>query len=192
MIFIMNQKTLGIFLIITGIVLAGLFYKVKVDSEVQIEALIAAQGSQEACFLEDGTCLHEKQNNLFFIGEGFAVLIFSLGLYLLFFDTTKETKELVAKQSEQNVQIATALKQSVEEKKKDERFSAFLAGFSDDERKILEAIHEQEGILQSTLRFRTGLTKTDVSLILKKFEEKGYVTKKPEGNTNKVYLRKVF
>ena len=191
----MNQKTLGIFLIILGIALAGLFYKVKIDSEEQIQALIAAQGSVEACFLEDGTCLHEKQNNLFFVGEGFAVLMFALGLYLLFFDTTKETKELVAKQSEQNVQIATALKQSVEEKKKDERFTAFLAGFSKDEQKVLTAIHDHEGddgILQSTLRYRTGLTKTDVSLILKRFEEKGYVSKKPEGNTNKVFLRKVF
>jgi uncharacterized membrane protein len=188
----MNQKTLGVFLIIISIALAGLFYKVKMDSEEQIQALIVAQGSQEACFLEDGTCLHEKQNNLFFVGEGFALLIFALGLYLLFFDTTKETKELVAKQSAQNVQIATALRQSIEEKKKDERFTAFLAGFSEDEKKVLEAIHEQEGILQSTLRFRTGLTKTDVSLILKKFEEKGYVSKKPEGNTNKIFLRKVF
>ncbi|MEK6922016.1 MAG: MarR family transcriptional regulator [Nanoarchaeota archaeon] len=190
----MNQKTLGIFLIILGIALAGLFYKIKLDNEkiIQERILEQAEAGTASCFLEDGTCLHEQKNVTFMIGEGFAVLIFALGLYLLFFDTTKETKELVAKQSEQNVQIATALKQSVEEKKKDERFTAFLAGFSDDERKVLEAVHEQDGILQSTLRYRTGLTKTDVSLILKRFEEKGYVTKKPEGNTNKVYLRKVF
>ena len=104
-----------------------------------------------------------KQNNLFIVGEAFALLLFSLGLYLVFFDTTKETKELVAKQSEQNVQIATALKAAEEEKKKDERFTAFLVGFSEDEKKLLAAIHEQDGILQSTLRYRTGLTKTDVS-----------------------------
>ncbi len=187
----MNQKTLGIFLIILGILLAGVFYKVKLDSEQQIE-LLQEKAGEEACFLDDGTCLHDRQNNLFIIGEAFAVLLFSLGLYLLFFDTTKETKELVAKQSEQNVQIATALKQAEEEKKKDERFTAFLAGFSEDEKKLLAAIREQDGILQSTLRYRTGLTKTDVSLLLKKFEEKGYVTKKPEGKTNKVFLRKVF
>lgn len=187
----MNQKTLGIFLLVVSIALAGIFYNMKQEGEQQIE-LLQERAGEEACFLEDNTCLHERQNTLFFIGEGFAILLFSLGLYLLFFDTTKETKELVAKQSEQNVQIATALKHSVEEKKKDERFSAFLAGFNEDEKKVLAAIKEQDGILQSTLRFRTGLTKTDVSLILKKFEEKGYVTKKPEGNTNKVFLRKVF
>lgn len=187
----MNQKTLGIFLLIVSIALAGIFYNMKQEGEQQIE-LLQEKAGEQACFLDNGTCLHDRQNNLFIIGEGFAVLIFALGLYLLFFDTTKETKELVAKQSEQNVQIATALKQSVEEKKKDERFTAFLAGFSEDERKLLAAIHEQDGILQSTLRYRTGLTKTDVSLLLKKFEEKGYVTKKSEGKTNKVFLRKVF
>ncbi|MBI5072210.1 MarR family transcriptional regulator [Candidatus Woesearchaeota archaeon] len=187
----MNQKTVGIFLIIISILLAGLFYKIKYDSEQQIE-LLREKAGEQACFLGDGTCLHDRQNNMFIFEEGLAVFLFSLGLYLLFFDTTRETKELVAKQSEQNVQIANALKQSVEEKKKDERFTAFLAGFSDGEKKLLAAIHEQDGILQSTLRYRTGLTKTDVSLLLKKFEEKGYVSKKPEGNTNKVFLKKIF
>lgn len=190
----MNQKQLSIFLIILGIALAGLFYKIKLDNEQIIQERMreATTDGTASCFLDDGTCLHEQKNTTFIVGEGLSLLLFALGLYLLFFDTTKETKELIAKQSEQNVQIATALKQSVEEKKKDERFTAFLAGFSDDERKILSAVHEQDGILQSTLRFRTGLTKTDVSLILKEFEEKGYISKKPEGNTNKVFLRNVF
>lgn len=187
----MNQKTLGICLLVLGILLAGLFYKIKLDSETQIELLQATAGEQ-ACFLEDGTCLHEEENKTFLVGEAFALVLVTLGAYLFFFDTTKETKELVAKQAEQNVQIATALKVAEEEKKKDERFTAFLAGFLEDEKKLLSAIHEQDGILQSTLRYRTGLTKTDVSLLLKKFEEKGYVTKKPQGKTNKVFMRKVF
>ncbi len=190
----MNQKQLGIFLVILSIALAGLFYKIKLDNEKIIQERMSTVIEQgvASCFLNDGTCLHEQKYTAFFIGEGFALVLFALGLYLLFFDTTKETKELIAKQSEQNVKIATALQQSVEEKKKDERFTAFLAGFSDDEKKVFTAIHEQDGILQSTLKYRTGLTKTDVSLILKTFEEKGYITKKPDGKTNKVFLRKVF
>ncbi len=185
----MEQKNLGIFLMIVGIALAGLFYKIKLDEEVTIQTITALRGDPTDCFLEDGTCLHQQQSKIFVIGEAFALLLFSLGIYLFFFFFFKQ---ILALQAEQNLQIAGALQKAEVEKKKDEKFSAFLAGFTNDERKILEAIHEQEGILQSTLRFRAGLTKTDVSLILKKFEEKGIISKKPEGNTNKVYLRKVF
>lgn len=185
----MEQKNLGIFLIIVGIALAALFYKIKLDEEETILTITSLRGDPTDCFLEDGTCLHQQQSKTYIVGEAFALVLFSLGVYLLFFD---KTKQILALQAEQNLKVAGALQKAEEEKKKDEKFTAFLAGFSEDERKILEAIHEQEGILQSTLRFRAGLTKTDVSLILKKFEEKGIVTKKPEGNTNKVYLRKVF
>lgn len=185
----MDQRKLGIFLFLLGIALAGLFYRGKLDSEQQIQALIAATGDEEACFLEDGTCLHQEQSKTFLIGEACALLIFALGVYLFLFD---KTKELFALQAEQNVKIASALKQAEEVKKKDVAFQAFLAGFDEDQQKVLKAIKEQDGILQSTLRYRTGLTKTDVSLILKEFEEKKYITKKPEGNTNKIFLRKMF
>lgn len=175
-----------------GILLAGLFYKVKLDDEKQIQEMMEQQLAQEGtatCFLKDGTCLHQQTNKTFLFGEALALLLFSLGLYLVFFD---KSQKLFALQAEQNIKVATALKQAEEEKKKDVGFTAFLAGFSENEQKILKAIHEQEGILQSTLKYRTGLTKTDVSLILKKFEEKGYITKKQEGNTNKIFLRNIF
>lgn len=193
----MNQKRIGIFLILFSVVLLGLFYKIKLDDEKQIQEMMEEQLTEEgtaSCFLEDGTCLHQQENKTFFFGAGFALVLFALGMYLVFFDTTKETKELVAQQAEQNVQIATALKQAEEEKKKDVAFSAFLAGFTEEQQNVFKAIEEQkeQGILQSTLRYRTGLTKTDVSLMLKEFEEKGYITKKPEGNTNRIFLKKLF
>lgn len=184
----MNQKRIGIFLIFLGLLLAGLSYKIKLDHELLTEQRVM-QSSDQSCFLEDGTCLHQKVSNTFLFGEAIALILFSLGLYLLFFD---KSAQIIASQAEQNVQIAAALQKAGEEKTKDVAFTAFLAGFNEDQQKILMAIKEQDGILQSTLRYRTGLTKTDVSLILKDFEEKGYISKKPEGNTNKIFLRKVF
>ncbi len=185
----MNQRAVSIVLLVLGIVLSLLFFKIRAADQQELLELTTARGDPTNCFLDDGTCLHDRLSTTFLLGEGIALALFCLGIYLLFFD---KSKELFEKQAVQNAQIATALQHAEEEKKKDVGFTAFLAGFTEDEQKMLKAIKEQDGILQSTLRFRTGLTKTDVSLILKRFEEKGYITKKPEGNTNKVFLRKVF
>lgn len=184
----MNQKRIGILLILAALFLSGLFYKIKVDRDKEITTQLDT-GSLGSCILKDGTCLHNQLNTAFSIGEVLALLILALGMYLMFFDKTKEVLE---QQAQQNIQVATALQHAEEEKQKDTAFAAFLAGFNENEQKVLKAIKEQDGILQSTLRYRTGLTKTDVSLILKAFEEKRYITKKPEGNTNKIFLRKIF
>lgn len=184
----MNQKRIGFILIIAALIIGSLFYKIKVDRDTEITTQLNT-GAIGSCILEDGTCLHNQLSTAFIIGEILAMLILALGMYLVFFDKTKEVLE---QQAQQNIKVATALQRAEEEKQKDTKFSAFLAGFNENEQKVLKAIKEQDGILQSTLRYRTGLTKTDVSLILKAFEEKKYITKKPEGNTNKIFLRRIY
>jgi uncharacterized membrane protein len=93
---------------------------------------------------------------------------------------------------EQHREISHALKEAKIETKQKDEFKAYLSAFSDDEQKVLLAIREQEGIQQSTLRFRTGMSKTSLSLMLKSLEEKGIISKKESGKTNKIYLRKKF
>ena len=50
----------------------------------------------------------------------------------------------------------------------------------------------QEGIKQSTLRYKTDMSKTTLSLMLKSLEERKFVKRKPSGKTNQVYLVKKF
>ena len=57
---------------------------------------------------------------------------------------------------------------------------------------IEKAIKENEGIQQSTLRYKTGMSKTSLSLLLKQFETKGIITKESYKKTNKIHLRKKF
>ncbi|HII17259.1 TPA: hypothetical protein HA361_05060 [Candidatus Woesearchaeota archaeon] len=176
----MNQSHIGIIVILLGIILASIIFAVKAEQDSYFDKVIAEKGS---CFLDDGTCLHDAKGSAWYIfGWIVAASLIILGIYLLYFDKTQ------AKLAEHQKLVSEALKEA---KEKDE-FKAFLAGFTKNEQKILEAIQGQDGILQSTLRYRTGLSKTDVSLLLKSLEEREIVSKKPEGKTNKVFLRKKF
>ena len=174
----MNQKQIGIIIIILGIITAGFIYSFKQQADYAATQVLDETGT---CITEQG-CLHEKNNNLFLLGIVISVLMLGLGIYLIFFDKTQE------KLAEHQVKVSEALKDA---KDKDE-FKAFIAGFSEDEQIILKVVHEQEGIKQSSIRYKADLSKTTVSLILKSLEERKIVTRKPEKKTYRVYLKKQF
>ena len=180
----MNQKEIGTILVIAGIIFLLFVVMARNREEQYIEMHMQATGS---CFLEDGTCLHAELNspsNL--LGWLASALIFSLGIYLIFFDKTQE------KLMKQNQEVSKALESREKKDIENEKFSAFLSTFSEEEKVVLGAIKEQDGITQSTLRYRTGLSKTGLSLMLKNFEDKNIISRKPDGKTNKVFLRKIF
>ncbi len=139
--------------------------------------------SEGTCFLEDGTCLHEDRDyTLYIVGWILSASLIILGVYILAFDHA--SKAILKKQEE--------ITQDLKEVKKKDEFKAFLTGFSSDEQLVLKSIREQDGIKQSTLRYKTGLSKTGLSLILKDFEEREIITRKESGKTNEVYLRKKY
>jgi len=176
----MNQKQIGIIILIIGLVLALVVLFVKLQEDKLIESVIA---EKDSCYLDDGTCLHEDRNyTLYILGWVLSSGLILLGLYLLIFDSTQK------KLAEQQEKVSSALQEA---SKKDE-FKAFLAGFNEEEQKILSAIKEQDGILQSTLRYRTGISKTNLSLLLKSLEERGIISRKEKGKSKEVYLRKKF
>jgi uncharacterized membrane protein len=175
----MNQRQIGIILIIISILLSILVISNKMNQETFIQDYFKEEGT---CFTDDGTCLHNQQSNNFILGIIITLSLIILGLYLIFFD---KTQKVLLKQHKE---VSSAIKQSKEE----EKFKAFLAGFSKKEKKVLEIIKEQEGIKQSTLRYKTETSKTALSLMLKDFEEKGYIHRKEDKKTKRIYLKKVF
>jgi len=58
-----------------------------------------------------------------------------------------------------------------------------------DERKVITAVKEQDGITQQTLRLRTDLHKSKLSIILDGLEKKGLIKKVPKGKTKQVFLK---
>jgi len=176
----MNQKQIGIVLLVVGILVTALVFAVKEREDAYVEAFMKETGS---CFLEDGTCLHADQNlTLYIFGWTLSAALIILGIYLVFFD---RTQQLLAAQ---HLKVSESLKEA---KQKDE-FKAFLRGFDEKEQKVLSAIKEQDGIQQSTLRYRTGISKSQLSLMLKAMEEKKIISRAPKGKTNQVFLQKNY
>jgi len=180
----MNQKQIGIILIIIGLIIASIVYTVKLREDKNISIIIAKQAG--SCYLEDGTCLHDRSLLPFIAGWILSASLLILGIYLAIFD---KTQSLLAKQ---HLEVSSALKAAkIQDKQKDE-FKAFLSGFTEEEQKVLQAIQEQEGIKQATLRYRVGMSKASLSLLLKSLAERNIVNKKPAGKTNQLYLIRKF
>jgi len=180
----MNQRQIGIALMIFGILTAITTYLIWEKENFYIREHIAEQGS---CYLTDGTCLHEDRNySVYILGSAISLSLILLGVYLIFFDNTQKML------AEQHITIASALENAKKQDKEKDEFNAFLAGFDEKQQLVLKAIREQDGIQQSTLRFRTSTSKTALSQMLSSLEERGFIKRESFGKTNKVFLVKKF
>ena len=180
----MNQKQIGIIVLIIGILLAGLVFMIKHNEDALINQIIMEKNS---CYLDDGTCLHDDRDFTFYIiGWVISAALVTLGIYLLVFDHTQKVL------AEHQVKVSSALRDASKKEAKQSKFQAFLEGFKEDEQKVIKAIDEQDGIQQSTLRYRTGMSKTSLSLLLKSLEAREIIARKPDGKTHKVFLKKKF
>jgi hypothetical protein len=176
----MNQKMVGIILIAAGILLTLFVFLAKAREDAYIANFVKENGS---CYTAAGTCLHDQEDwGLYIGGWVLSAALLILGIYILAFD--RSDKLMLAHQE----RIATDLKAA----KVSNEWNAFLSGFKPDEQLVLKAVKEQDGIQQSTLRYRTGLSKAGLSLMLKDLEKKGIITRKESGKTNLVFLRKKF
>ncbi|MFH1917461.1 MAG: hypothetical protein ABIJ21_09445 [Nanoarchaeota archaeon] len=180
----MNIKYVGFIIILAGLLVGIFTVMMYLREDRLINEFVMEQGT---CYLADGTCLHEDRNYLPYIfGLVVTVGLLTLGIYLLLLDKTQQMIQ------EQHREISSALKEAKTQEKQKDEFKAYLSAFTDDEQKVLLAIKEQDGIQQSTLRYRTGMSKASLSLMLSAFEKKGIITKKEAGKTNKIFLRKKF
>ncbi len=113
------------------------------------------------------------------VAVGLISFMAALGIYLLFFSTSEEA-------------ILKRLEQEKNMKIEQDKFELVLKSMDDNEKKVLKAIKEQDGITQSTLKFRTDLSKAKVSQILTDFEKKNLVRREEKGKTFSVFLADNF
>ena len=167
------DKKIGVILLIIGVILIGTIFSVKQHNDKIIEQFVIEKGS---CFLDEGTCLHKQTLTGYIIGWIIAAIILSLGLYILFFE--KSQKEIVS-----------ALGKQKQIKVDEEKFEILLKGLSGEEKKVIKAVKEQDGITQQTLRLRTDLHKSKLSIVLDGLEKKDLISRKPAGKTKKVFIK---
>lgn len=175
------SKKIGISLIILGLLILSLTYYAKIKEDFYIETLQAQLNG--TCVLDSGYCLHEDRNWMGYIVSGVAgTSLIVLGAYLFFFE---KSYLLFQKQQEK-------FNEDIKEVKEKDSFNAFLAGFNEEEKKVIQAVKDQEGIQQSTLRFKVGMSKTSLSLLLQSLEERSIISREEFGKTKKLYLQKKF
>ena len=109
------------------------------------------------------------------LAVGLISFVAALGVYLLFFSTSEDAimKRL---EEEKNIKVGEG------------RFEIMLKAMDENERKVLKAVKEQEGITQTTLRYRADMSKSKLSQVLTSFEKKEIIMRVETGKTYEVYL----
>ena len=141
--------------------------------------VLGKQTSALQCYPTNECQRVESLLGLSHIAVGLISFIGALGIYLLFFSTSEEA-------------IMKRLEEEKQMKIEQNKFDLILKAMDDNERKVLTAIREQEGITQSTLKYRTDLSKAKVSQILTDFEKKHLIKREAQGKTYSVYLAENF
>ena len=173
----MDNKKLGIIIIIVSVLLSITLFYVKQEIDRSYQAQIDFYG--ESCPTDPDICPHalmEKASIPIYVAIAFVVAFISLALYLIFFE--KSQKAIISTLEKQR-QIQT----------EEEKFNILLKGLNADEQKVIKAIKDQDGITQQTLRLRTDMHKSKLSIILDNLEKKGLIARKEKGKTKQVFIK---
>ena len=179
----MNGKKLGLILILLSVffLVVLIIFKLQINSLVQ-DLMVESGGT---C-IKDGKCLHEQSDIPVYIGIAVIFMMFALGLYLIFFERSERNIEKAHKE------IVDTLRETKENQDLDEKFKFLLKALNEDEKKIMNAVREQDGVEQATLRIRTDLSKAKLSVLLTELEKKGIIKKVPHGKKNRIYLKEAL
>lgn len=167
----MENKKLG-FVILSISVLASILV-------LGFMNVLGRQTTQLQCYPTTECQRVESLLGLSHISVGLISFIGALGVYLLFFSTSEEA-------------ILRRLEEEKNMKVEGDKFDLILKSMDENEKKVIKAIKEQDGITQSTLRYRTDLSKAKISQILTDFEKKHLVKREEKGKTYSVYLTENF
>ena len=167
----MENKKLGFVILSISIVASVLAFG--------FMGILGRQTTALQCYPTNECQRVESLMSLSNVAVGLISFIGALGIYLLFFSTSEEA---ILKRLEEEKHM------SIEQ----DKFELVLKAMDDNEKKVLKAIREQDGITQSTLKFRTDLSKAKVSQILTDFERKHLVKRELKGKTYAVHITENF
>jgi len=141
--------------------------------------VLGRQTSALQCYPTNECQRVESLLGLSHIAVGLISFIAALGIHLLFFSTSEEA-------------ILKRLEEDKNKKIDQDKFELIMKAMDDNEKKVVQAIKEQDGITQSTLKYRADLSKAKISQILTDFEKKHLIKRELKGKTYAVYLTENF
>ncbi len=168
----MQNKYVGYLVIAVTIIFGFIVYSYKITVE-KVMGATCTEGLQ--CSMGQGITFLTN------ISIGLMALLALIGLYLILFSKD----EVVVHR-----QIIRREIKSGEVKNNEKKFDIIMSALNEDEKKVILAVKDQDGITQSTLKFRTDFSKAKLSIVLSDMEKRGLITRAPEGNTYKVYLKR--
>ncbi|MBU2561431.1 MAG: hypothetical protein KKD17_03970 [Nanoarchaeota archaeon] len=176
----MDNRKLGMILIAVSLVLLVLLVLIRTSIvaayQSEIDKYVAAG---EACPADPDFCPHEQRARAqipIFIAGALLIGVISLGVYLIFFEKSQR-------------EILSTLKREKHIQSAEEKFNILLKGLGPEERKVVLAVKEQDGITQQTLRLRTDMHKSKLSIVLDGLEKKGLIKRIEKGKTKQVFLK---
>jgi hypothetical protein len=111
----MNQKQIGIILILFGIAIAGLALFAKLREDAYINNIIDETGT---CYLADDACLHDNPDYTFYIlGWTISAAMILLGIYLAIFDKTQKVlaeHQIIVSKALHEANVKNELKMNLE------------------------------------------------------------------------------
>ncbi len=133
------------------------------------------RAEQLGCFPDTEACIAvDSSLTVTHIGFGVIGFILALGTYLLFFYSGEQA--IISRLEEEKVRALKA-----------DKISLIMRAMDDSEQRVFRMVAEQDGISQSTLVLRSGLSKAKVSEILSNFEAKKLLKRVKKGKINFVY-----
>ncbi|MCB9362080.1 hypothetical protein H6504_01470 [Candidatus Woesearchaeota archaeon] len=167
----MDNKNLGIIIIIAALLFAGIVFAFHQALDANAESsCTCGHADGEVCPMDD-QFFWQTYAGVFIVG-----LILALGIYLIFFD--KSQKE-----------VARALRRHEHKVSAQEKFDILMLALSKEEKDVMKAVKEQDGITQQTLRLRTGLHKSKLSITIDQLVKKKLLVKEAYKKTNKIHLK---
>ncbi len=160
----MENKKLGILLIIIGLLVGGLIlYYINVLTD---------KSNAIGCFNDPACMPIERGLSMSHAGIGIFAFIIALGFYLIFFNKTEDR-----------------LIKRLGEEKDNEKFEFAMKFLDPFEAKVLRRIKEEEGITQSTLRLKLDMSKAKLSYVLQDLEKRGLVKRVEKGKTLQIFSK---
>lgn len=164
----MENKKLGIILIIISLAIGGLF--------IAYASKLSIQSQELGCFPSNECMGIERGLSISHVAIGILSFLFSLGFYLMFFNKTEKA-------------ILDRLEREKDQKIEDKKFDILMKALDPSEKKVLAAVREQEGITQNTLRLRLDMSKAKLSYVLQELEKRGIIRRVEKGKTLSIYLK---